>query len=174
MYDCVARVNSIKNTRWKRDIHCSISPHCLLLEVKYPYSAWGKSIKNCNDSNFCCSFENGAIQLCQKNHFCCKVQGQMALCAAKWYDFLYGLVTATFHDQVKWFFDKKFWTDMALSKLFKFYGNSALPNLHCWCKSTPQPTAAPHADIIPGISTTVQVGLAIWIVSILHCRWNQQ
>ena len=102
MYDCIAQV--INKEHQMKTGHTLQHP----ITLSVVRDARGKSMKKfCNASNFCCSFVNGAIQLRQKNHFCCKVQGQMALCAAKWYDFLYDWVTATFHDQVKWFFDKK-------------------------------------------------------------------
>ena len=67
-----------------------LHPHYGLLEIKCPYTHRNITPLEAakSDSGFCLSESNGILKLKESHQYFCQVQGQMAVCGAKWCDFV--------------------------------------------------------------------------------------
>ena len=102
-----------------------------LLEVKCPHTTyvekktvWQAATENVH---FCCGVTNGVLKLKQTHNYYCQVQGQMAICGAKWCDLFVWVGNDHFLERV--LYDEHFWKGQLLPKLIRFYASSALPYL---------------------------------------------
>lgn len=109
---------------------CEADDHGLL-EVKCPYTAYNdkKTVyqASLDYPNFCCCVSDGVVQLKRSHQYYCQVQGQMAICGAKWCDFFVWIGNDNFLERVE--FDERLWTEDLLPKLLQFYATAAIPYL---------------------------------------------
>ena len=125
------------------------SPRFGLLEVKCPYAAFNKSLTvqaACNKlPAFCCTVQDGSVKLREDHEYYYQVQGQLAVCSAKWCDFVVWLGKDMSVQRIA--YDDVFWNTSMLPCLLNFYSRFALPFLHARKAPTALGTQDHNADL---------------------------
>ena len=106
------------------------------LEVKCPYTARDVTPADaCSLPGFCCALDtaNGQLKLKRSHHYFAQVQGQMAIGARPWCDFV--VYTRQGISVERIIYDAQFWNESLLPKLTSFYDNCIAPEIvspvHC-------------------------------------------
>ena len=98
-----------------------------LLEVKCPYEHRNISpYEAAQQTFFFCEMQKGTLLLKRRHNYYYQVQGQTAICARKWYDFVVYTNAGTSIERID--FDEGFWKE-TISKLKDFHDDFITPKL---------------------------------------------
>ena len=98
--------------------------------VKCPYTARDLTPADaCALPGFCCALDpaNGQLKLKQNHHYFAQVQGQMAIGARPWCDFVVYTRQGIHVERI--IYDKEFWNGTLLPKLTSFYDKCLAPEI---------------------------------------------
>jgi hypothetical protein len=121
-------------------------PHFGLLEVKYSHKYQGVTPKDAaeiGDAKFCLESTNGVVKLRESHMYYTQVQGQMAVCGAKWCDFVVYTPKGLHIERIT--FNELFWLDV-YDKLERFYITQFAPTVQKYLVEHVETTASPNID----------------------------
>ena len=143
------------------------SPRYGLLEVKCPHNAYSQCLsvhEACSQlHNFCCEVSaNGEIRVSETHAYYYQMQGQMAVCAAKWCDFVVFVRNDIFVERVQ--YDPAFWEMDMLPALVGFYNLHAIPYLQQNGRTVPPTSSCTNTGqrTMPLTSSNLWVSMLVY------------